>query len=52
MSVGHGATAGYKGDRNLRWSYEDSAGLIVPLEDEGQHNPHPMGRGPTSASGV
>ena len=33
------ATAGYKGDRNPRRSYEDSAGLIVPLEGTGQHNP-------------
>ncbi len=32
-------TAGYKGDRNPRRSYEDSAGLIVPLEGSGQHNP-------------
>ena len=33
------ATTGYKGNRNSRWSYEDSAGLIVPLEGTGQHNP-------------
>lgn len=33
------ATAQYKGNRNLCGSYEDSAGLIVPLEDRGQHNP-------------
>ena len=33
------ATAGYKGNRNSRWSYEDSAGLIVPLEDPGHYNP-------------
>ncbi len=33
------ATAGYKGDRNSCGSYEDSAGLIVPLEGTGQHNP-------------
>ena len=33
------ATTGYKGDRNFRGSYEDSAGLIVPLEGSGQHNP-------------
>ena len=33
------ATAGYKGNRNSRGSYEDSAGLIVPLEGTGQHSP-------------
>lgn len=33
------ATAQYKGDRSLSGSYEESAGLIVPLEDMGQQNP-------------
>jgi hypothetical protein len=33
------ATAGYKGNRNSRWSHEDSAGPTVPLEGPGQHNP-------------
>ena len=33
------ATVWYKGDRNPSRSYEDSAGLIVPLEGLGQHNP-------------
>jgi len=33
------ATAQYKGNRSLSRSYEDSAGLIVPLEGTGQHNP-------------
>ena len=33
------ATVQYKGDRSLSRSYEDSAGLIVPLEGTGQHNP-------------
>ncbi len=33
------ATAGYKGNRNSRWSYEDSAGLIVTLADAGHYNP-------------
>ena len=33
------ATVQYKGDRSLSRSYEDSAGLIVPLEDPGHYNP-------------
>jgi len=33
------ATAQYKGDRSLSGPYEESAGLIVPLEGMGQHNP-------------
>ena len=33
------ATAQYKGNRSLSRSHEDSAGLIVPLEGTGQHNP-------------
>jgi len=32
-------TGQYKGNRNLDWSDEDSAGHIVPLEGMGQHNP-------------
>lgn len=32
-------TAWYKGNRSLGGSDEDSAGLIVPLEGMGQHNP-------------
>ena len=33
------ATARYKGNRNLGGPNEESAGLIVPFEDMGQHNP-------------
>ena len=32
------ATAQYKGNRSLSGPYEESAGLIVPIEDLGQHN--------------
>jgi hypothetical protein len=32
-------TGPYKGNRNLDWSDEDSAGPIVPLEGMGQQNP-------------
>lgn len=39
MSVWPRATAQYKGDRSLSGPYEESAGLIVPLEGMGQHNP-------------
>ena len=34
-------TGQYKGNRNLDWSDEDSAGHIVPLEGMGQQNPTP-----------
>lgn len=33
------ATAWYKGNRSPSRSYEDSAGLIVPFEGMGEHNP-------------
>ena len=38
-SVWPRATAQYKGDRSLSGPYEESAGLIVPFEGMGQHNP-------------
>ncbi len=39
MRVWPRATARYKGNRSPRRSYEDSAGLIVPFEGTGKHNP-------------
>jgi len=32
-------TGQYKGNRNLDWSDEDSAGHLVPLAGAGQQNP-------------
>jgi hypothetical protein len=32
-------TGQYKGNRNLDWSDEDSAGHLVPLAGTGQQNP-------------
>jgi hypothetical protein len=32
-------TGQYKGNRNLDWSDEDSAGHVVPLVGTGQQNP-------------
>jgi hypothetical protein len=45
MPAGRQATSQYKGNRNLSGSCEKSAGFIVPLEDQGQHNPV-RGKGP------
>ncbi len=39
MLAGYGQRRDIRGNRNSRWSYEDSAGLIVPLEDPGHYNP-------------
>ena len=39
MSVGRGQLLSIRLSRSLSGSYEDSAGLIVPLEGMGQHNP-------------
>lgn len=39
MPVGRGQRLGIRVYRKPGWSYEDSAGLIVPLEGLGQHNP-------------
>jgi len=39
MLVGRGQRLGIRKFRSPSWSYEDSAGLIVPLEGLGQQNP-------------
>ena len=41
MLGGHEQRLGIRKFRSPSRSYEDSAGLIVPLEGEGQHNPRP-----------
>ena len=39
MPVGRGQRLGIRAIRSPSWSYEDSAGSMVPLEGTGQHNP-------------
>ena len=51
MPGGHRQRRLYKGNRSRRWSSEESAGLIVPLEGW-DSTTQPEGRGPTSVTGV